>query len=108
MYDFLKNYNAESRIGDLIEDISLSLTEGYYININGNVYKSSTADVSFSSSIKLLKGETIIVNAGGSNNHSIISITDENSTFYKSVVSGNGSFSKHAYTAIEDCYVAIS
>lgn len=108
LYDFLKNYNAESRIGDLIEDISLSLTEGYYININGNVYKSSTSDVSYSFPIKLLKGETIIVNAGGSNVHSIISITDENGTFYKSVAAGNGAFGKFTYTAIEDCYIAIS
>lgn len=92
----------------LTENVDYDLTENHYININGQVLETSS-NSGYSNPIELFRGETIRVYASGSPVNSIISVTDSKGLSYRSAVASvGGGLAWYEYTAIEDCYVAVS
>lgn len=108
LYDYLLNQKISEFENSLYKNVDVELVQGSYIHINGNIYQSSTSDVSYSKPFKLTKGEELVVYANATSLTAVISETDEKATYHKSLVSGGNGTSKYSYLAQKDCYVAIS
>ena len=82
----------------------------YYINANGkDVYHSGA--LSRTAPIALLKGETISIEAEGSSSAnvvSMISLSDENESYFLPIVTNQATLSTYTYKAESDCYVVLS